>query len=245
MFLNFFEGVNSNYNTYGDLPVNIDGTGLDLKLNPGAGIFDTIISSSDTSFINYIKIEYDLSNVATKNGAIHFIENILELFRPGSRQVLLEFLEEPLIYQARQTPGNYRFDLEDREDFEVISWEGVEQIEYVNSATSLEGVWNRDYLEMEGEFSITYLTPQILPGNYIFQIKANDEYFNNAVIQVILDGERIGGNIDLSSNQSASSSFTRFTVGNVIFDNYENHSVTIQTLVPGRLTWDGIIFVPD
>jgi hypothetical protein len=89
-----------------------------------------------------------------------------------------------------------------------------------------------------------YVIPKILPGAYLLRIRANDEYYNNATIQVFLDGRSIGGNIDLSSNPNKSSSIQSFNIGQVEFDNYETHKLEIKTLIPGRFTWDGVQFDP-
>lgn len=243
-FLNDFEGVNTNYNTYASLPIRIDGTGLDLKLNSGVETFDTVFSGNDTIIINYVGINYEISNVTTKNGALHFVDNVLNLFKPNPIERIFQFLEDPVIASARQTPGNYTFDLEDLMEFKTIKWEGVEKLEYIYSSSTLTGIHGNDYLVIEGDFSITYEIPKMLPGSYNFLIRANDEYQNNATIQVFLDGKSMGGNIDLTSNPNKSSTVNNFPIGQVVFDDYEKHIIRIQTLIPGRFTWDAVYFTP-
>jgi uncharacterized surface protein with fasciclin (FAS1) repeats len=235
VFLNNFEGQNANYNTFSNLPVSVNGTGLDIKINAGSKIFDTLITGNDTTFIDYIPINYDLSNVITKNGSIHFIKNVMEQYRPRPRDYTFQFYEDPIIYSASQRPNTYYF--EEPEKFEKIHWQGTKYIKYVKLASSSE--YNGDdYLEIEGEFSITYEIPKILPGNYMLQIRTNADYYNNAFIQIYLDGKRAGGNINLTTGGS----YYTFDVNTVSFTNYEKHQLKIQTLIPGRLTWDCIIF---
>jgi uncharacterized surface protein with fasciclin (FAS1) repeats len=237
LFLNNFEGHNTNYNTFSDLPISVDGTGLDIKINSGAKIFDTLISGNDTSVIDFIMINYNLSNVQTKNGAIHSIKYVMDPYRPRPREYVFQFYEDPIIYAASQRPNTYEF--EDPEKFEKINWQGVKQIKYVKLATTSE-FNNDDYIEIEGEFSITYEIPKILPGAYKLQITANASYYNNAFIQVFLDDKRVGGNINLTSGQS----YYTYDINQISLVNYEKHLLRIQTLIPGRFTWDCVIFKP-
>jgi len=237
VFLNNFEGQNTNYNTFSDLPISVDGTGLDIKINKGSKIFDTLISGNDTSIIDFIMINYNTSNVITKNGAIHFIQYIMEPYRPKPRQCIFQFYEDPVIFSASQRPNTYEF--EDPEELEKINWEGVKNIKYVKLGSSSE-YYSDDYLEIEGEFSITYEIPKILPGLYMLQITANADYYDNAFIQIFLDDKRVGGNINLTSGGS----YYTFDINPIYFINYEKHQLRIQTLIPGRLIWDCVIFKP-
>ncbi|MCF8345804.1 MAG: fasciclin domain-containing protein [Bacteroidales bacterium] len=244
-FLNNFEGQNTNYNTYASIPLRINGLGLDLKINEGVAVFDSIITGNDTTIINYIGIEYDRSNVPTKNGAIHIINNVLELFRPNPIERIFQFWEDPVIADARKSYGEYRFDERDKSKFEYITWSGVDYIEYIYSATEIPNLWGSDYLQINGDFEITYMLPSILPGDYLLRVRANDEYISNATIQVFVDGNRVGGNVDLTGNPNPNSEITNFDIGQVAFENYERHEVTIRALIPGRFIWDAIYFVPN
>lgn len=237
-FLNDFEGEYTNYNTYASLPVSVNGKGIDIKINEGADIFDTLVSKNDTTIINFVRIDYDQSNVTSRNGAIHFIRDVMEPYTPRSVERTFQFYEEPLINTARQDPGTYLFD--DPGEFEVIKWHGVEEISYVKSSSNISGVWNDDYLEIEGEFSISYEIPKILPGIYMMKIRTNAEDDSNAIIQVFFDGKRVGGNIDLTTGNN----FISYDIGQLSFVNYEKHHLEIQTLIAGRLTWDAVQFVP-
>ena len=40
-FLDDFVGVNTNYTTYSEIPLNINGAGLDILINQGKEVFDT------------------------------------------------------------------------------------------------------------------------------------------------------------------------------------------------------------
>ena len=243
-FLNDFEGINTNYNTYGSFPLSINGTGIDIQINKGVDIFDSVIVGMDTTIIDFVRINYDQSNVLTKNGAIHFLRNILELYRPTPKFRRFEFYEEPLISAAEKQPNTYIFN-RNEDNFEVISWEGVgiDEILYVKSPANIAEIWNNDYIEIEGDFSIAYSIPRILPGKYMLQLKVNSNDNDNAFIQVYLDGQVIGSNIDLTKNPGAGDFYT-YDIGQVDFTNYEKHIIKIQTVIPGLFSWDGVNFQP-
>jgi uncharacterized surface protein with fasciclin (FAS1) repeats len=241
-FLNNFEGKNTNYNTYATFPISLNALGLEMLINKGAANFDTIINGNDTTIIDFVQINYDESNVLTRNGTIHFIMDVMEPYRPKPRAQTFEFYEEELISRWEKAPGDYEFN--DPSRFEVISWEGVEEVKYVKSASNLSGIWNNDYLEIDGDFIITYEMPKLLPGKYMLQIKANDEYYNNATIQVYLDGERIGGNVDLTENPNKWSSMNLYNIGQRNFTEFETHQLRIRSLIAGRFMWDGVRFEP-
>lgn len=241
-FINNLEGENSNYNTYGRFPITIDGTGLDIKINEGVTVFDSVFNKNDTTLIDYIRLNYDESNVSSKNGAIHFISNVMEIYRPKPQSQTYQFFEEPIINESSKTPNEYEF--EDKEDFEVISWEGVEKIEYVKSPSELAGIWNNDYLLIDGDFTISYQLPRILPGRYTLQIRANDADQGNATIEVFLDSTKVGGNFDLTSNINPGGIHANFNIGEVNLTSYEKHTIMIKALISGKFTWDALIFEP-
>lgn len=241
MFLNDFEDQNTNFNTYADLPVAVNATGIEIKINTGVEVFDTVVSGSGTRIIDYISIQYDNSNVLTRSGAIHVIDHVLELFKPKPQQRTFQFYEEPLIARASVSANNYEF--KDPGLFEVIGWEGVDKINYVKSPVDLPGVSNSDYLELEGAFSISYTIPKILPGNYTLRFKANSDNPDNAFVQLFVDGKRIGGNIDLTSAPGTQSFYT-YDIGQLSFIRFETHELQVKTLIPGRLQWDAIILQP-
>lgn len=235
-FLNSLEGTATNYNTFSDFPVYIDGSGLDLKINTGVEVFDTIYSQLDTTLINYIGINYDLSNVNTKNGAIHLITEIMEPFEPPLKSYLFQFYEEPLILSASQRPNSISFTKED--NFEVLHWEGAKYLQYTKTGGN-SGFYGDDYIQLDGDFTLTYKLPKIRPGTYQFFLHANTSSGNNAFIKVYLDGKRVGGTLDLTNGSSQT-----LNVSAVTFDIFKNHVVTIQTLIPGRLILDAVSFNP-
>lgn len=238
-FLNEFEGENRNYNTYGSLPIRIDGIGIDIKINEGVGVFDTIIGTNDTTIVDYININYDNSNIISQNGVIHLISNVMFLYKPSRSNRTFQFYEDPVIKKASSVYREHIFD--DPEIFSKLWWDGVEYITYLNSTVDINGCSNNDYLQIRGDFIITYEIPKILPGNYRLIINCDSRGNNNATIQVYLDGKKVGRDLNLTSG-ATSGEFANKLVGHVVFSNYDKHEVRIQPLINGIFIWDYIAF---
>lgn len=235
-FLDEFEETN-NYNTYANFPVQVN-TGLEIMINPGKDTFDIIIEGQDTTIINYVRLDMINSNILTKNGPLHLLRDILEVKSPSRVERTFQFYEEPQINDARNTTGEYVFS--NQEDLEVLSWFGPEYITYVKSTPIKAN--NNDYIELEGNFTINYEVPKILPGKYLIEFKAQANDNENANIQVAFDGKRLGSSFDLTSGGNP---YDVFTIGIVEFQNYETHTITVNALLPGKFIWDFVRFSPE
>jgi uncharacterized surface protein with fasciclin (FAS1) repeats len=239
VFLDEFE--TAIYNTYGDLPVSVD-YGLDIKFNTGTQLFDTVISGVDTLLIDYLMVDQDHSNILTKTGAIHQLDQILFPFLPGRKTKEYQFYEEYQINELRYTEGST--DIR-KEDLDVIELFGIDYLNYTNQASNIPGVSNNDYISMNGNFEFTYHMPQILAGAYEVSIVAHRNDRSNAVLQAYLDGNKLGSVLDLTSGSNANSDFSpAFVLGTIEFAEYSRHEIQLKTLVPGRLWLDRIEFIP-
>ena len=238
-FLDGFSG-SQNYNTYAIYPTYIS-AGLDLRINVGADTFGIEITDTDTTYINYIRIFYQESNILTKNGPIHKISDVMELYKPGRSQRTFQFLEESEIKEASITPGTYEFI--EPEEFELIKWSGVEELVYFKSSGSISASLN-DYLRIDGDFIIEYKMPKILPGKYKVSINTDALSNANSTIQVFLDDKRLGGNFNLTTGGSAGNSMALTEIGTVDFSSYREHTIKLRSLIPGVLIWDYVRFDP-
>ncbi|MCK4922259.1 MAG: fasciclin domain-containing protein [Bacteroidales bacterium] len=236
-FLDEFD-ESSNYNTYANFPVKIN-AGIEIKINPCSDTLDILIEDQDTTFLNYVRLDLIESNILTKNGAIHILLDILNLTNPGRTKRTFEFFEEPVIKELKGTPGEYEFT--NPEEMEVLFWMGADRLKYVKSGSSIP-TNNNDYIEIEGDFVIEYTIPAILPGLYEVELKTESSNNKNATIQIYVDGKRIGGNFDLKSGGKP---FDVFRVGSIEFLKYEEHTITVSSLMPGKLTWDFLRFTPE
>ncbi len=235
-FLDEFDETN-NYNTYSNFPVQLV-SDIEIKINPGKDTLDLIIEVQDTTVIDYVRLDMINSNILTKNGPFHILRDIMEVRIPNRTQRTFEFFEEPQINEVRKTTGEYIYS--DQSEMEVLSWFGPEYITYVKTTDIPAN--NNDYIVLDGNFTIEYIIPKILPGKYSITMKAESSSNDNANIQVAFDGKRLGSSFDLTSGGNP---YDVFTVGIVEFQNYETHKITVNSLLPGRFIWDFIRFTPE
>lgn len=240
-FLDDFVDNATNFTTYSNLPVNINGNGLDIAINRGKQVFDTIIVAGDTTIIDFIGFNYDASNVITQSGAIHFIDRIMTLKQPTRATVTFEFWDEPLFNEFRQQPGEYI--VEDPSTLRNITWEGPDLI-FIEEADTDHPAWGDDYLKLDGDFSIRYTTPKVVQGEYEVHIRGHAFSTLNALVEVYIDGKKIGGLLDLSEGGSANNPYRDFEIGIIDFNTYERHVVEIRSLIPGVFEWDYVRFEP-
>jgi uncharacterized surface protein with fasciclin (FAS1) repeats len=233
LFLSNFEEKITNYSTFGNVPVNINGKGIDLAINYG----DTIVSAkNDTLF--YLTFYYDDSNLLTQSGTVHLINQVMfPRKRSLASDQYFEFFEEPLFNQYREKAGEYL--VEDPALLQTITWTGGEdQLLFIKTDDPSEQAWNKDYVKMQGDFSISYQLPKIAQGNYLLNIRAHTYNTRNALVEVFFDGVKIGGLIDLSTGGTSYSPYSEIELGTVSLLSYESHVITVKSLIPGYFVWD-------
>lgn len=241
-YINDFESVATNYTTLSEVPLNVNGLGNDLLINKGKQVFDTIISGTDTTIIDYIGFLYDESNITTQTGAIHLIDRVLTQQEPSRAEVTFEFYEEPVLNEYRQKAGSYL--IEDKESLDNIDWEGVDLF-FTELGSQESSAWGADYLEMNGDFRISYQIPRIVQGKYKVFLGAQAFDSRNALVEVYIDGKKISSIVDLTTGGSANSPFIGKELGTIDFKKYETHKVEVIPLIPGRFLWDYIRFQPN
>ena len=240
-FLDAFEG-SGNYNSYAVYPVHVS-SGFDIKINPGVDSFGYQISGSDTTLIDYINIFFQQSNENTRNGPIHFISQVMELYKPSLSERTFQFMEEPLIFLAEASGREVEF--LDPTPFELIHWEGGERLLYAKLPGNVNLPLNGDYLNIEGNFTIRYKMPKVLPGLYRVELGVESNSDKNATVRVYVDGKRMGSNFDLTLGGTGNNPFVPLNIGTVEFSVYEAHEIVITTLIPGTLAWDFVRFIPE
>jgi len=240
-FLNdFVENIPTNYITHSEVPLFINGRGLEIAINKAKEVFDTLVNQGDTVIIDYVGFLYDESNVITQSGAIQFINQVLKQQVPSRANRSFQFFEEPLIIEYRLEAGEYL--IEDTSWLNLITWSGADLF-YVKSDDEESPAWSEDYLFMDGDFYISYTFPKLIQGKYTAYLGAEAFTPENALVQVYIDGKNIGGLVNLD-NSGNSGDFDQIELGDVNFLKYEDHTIEIRSLVPGRFTWDYILFEP-
>jgi uncharacterized surface protein with fasciclin (FAS1) repeats len=243
-FLDAFEGTR-NYNTFGSLPVRISAAArLRINNDPNFHVFDTIVSDTDTTYISFLEPLYNFSNVLTVNGALHFLNHVLYAYRPPAAALRFEFYEEPVINSLRNISNTHI--ITRQTSLSLISWDGPDQFIYYKAVPGVtERAENRDYLQIEGDFTIHYQIPRILPGRYLIVLRANSNNSDNAIVEVLIDNNKIGGNVNLTTGATGGQPYRIASLGTVEFINYEPHQVTVRSVLPGIFTWDYIEFIPN
>lgn len=240
-FLDYLEGRSTNYNTFADIPLTINGLGLDIVINKGKEVFETRIVGKDSTVIDYVGLFYDASNVNTQSGAIHFIDQILKPQIPSRAILNFEFWEEPALNEYRIEGGSFL--IENAKLLNYVKWSGA-KLFYVKSNDDTEASWNKDYFMINGDFKISYQVPKIIQGKYDVFLRADFFGAQNALVELYIDGNKIGGLIDLTKGGNATNPYLTFKIGSVDFNKYDSHIIEIQSLIPGRLKWDVIRFEP-
>ncbi len=241
-YLNNFEGKEaSNYSTFSEVPVRINGTGIDITINKGKEVFDTLVYQGDTTIVDYIGFIYDESNIITQSGAIHIIDQVMKQKAPSRAIQTYEFYGEPLLDEYRNEVGSFLID--DPKALKSIKWSGADLF-FVDLGDQESSAWSNDYLEMDGDFQITFETPKIVQGKYTAFLGAEQFNAQNALVEVYIDGKKVGGLIDLTTGGSSDYPFRKIKLGTIDFKKYSNHTVEIRPLIPGRFLWDYIRFEP-
>lgn len=245
-FLDEFEPSSSTqlsqvYETFSDLPISID-FGLDLKINVGTAIFDSIQNGLQTSYIDYILFDVDISNKLTKTGALHHLNQMLYPFLPERQLVTLQFYNDESVAAASQYEGTVRLP---EDELTAIELEGVDYISYSKESADVDGVSNRDYIYLYGNFKFTYHTPRLLAGKYKLVLvmhagpTASDFIFH-------FNGAKTGGIFRLYRESSSwlSGGQERIVLGEVKVNGYESQEMKFSAMSPGQLKIDRVIFEP-
>lgn len=243
----FLDEFSSNvYNTYGSSPVSVDLEDGILKYNKGVAIFDSVVTAVDTSYVDYLEVILGQSNIVTRNGAIHQLNHMLNTYKPGRKSITYEFHEDPIINLLKDREGVYRID-EDT-DLENISFSGVSYILYVKSESDIDRCSNNDYIQINGNFELTFKTPKVLEGRYSLKLVMERGYKYSPNIQAYIDDQKIGTVIDatvaIGHQENGFNINNNNAVGNVEFIDYTTHTIELRSIIPGSLKIDRIILQP-
>jgi uncharacterized surface protein with fasciclin (FAS1) repeats len=249
-FIDDFMELSSNYATFSDIPLNIDGLGIDIRINRGKTMFDTLIVGGDSVFINYVGILYDQSNVLTQSGVIHFINQVMGQVPPSRAEQTYELFDRPLFYEYNLEPGEYL--VMDSSSLNNISYSGTDLLyTKLDASEAPDNLWSDDYVTVEGDFTISFKIPKIVQGTYEIYMQADTYNSNGPAIDIYIDGKLIKGaldvpNADATNAATGDSPFREFLIGEVDIVRYEEHTITVKSLIPGKFSWDFIQFaIPE
>ena len=231
-----------NYSTMANVPLYINGltAGLDITINKGREIF--VSAKHDTT--DFVGILYDQSNVSTQSGAIHFVNQIMNPVLALQKEVWSEFWDENFVGPYRNVAASATYLLEDHTLLNHVTWSGA-TLTYIKSIDPTVRAWSQDWFLIDGDFIITYNVPSLVQGKYDVSIQADAFSLNNAVIEVSIDGVKIGGLIDLTKSGNATYPFYEFQLGSVSFQKYGGHAIQVKSMIPGIFKWDFVHFKPS
>lgn len=258
VFITDMSDGKTNYDTFTAYPLSItlsselsdaDDLSDGVAINVGHIIYDSIpiIGAKDTTYLyqDYISIYEAQSNTPTLSGVIHFVNEILVVntnVTPAAKT--FNFREDPAIQVAVNTFNTYQY-FED-EDLERFTFGGeLFYISYYRSDDEDERASGQDYLTMGGNYEISFRTTKLTVGDYDLNIRV-DVPKSSGLIEVYLDGKRIGTTINLNSLEAPNDnlSYSVITAGRVAIEGYEEHEVTLKAITPGSLVWDYLQFAP-
>ena len=239
-FLSDLAKENTNLSTMADIPIRINGTGLDMKINESPDlVFVEKYNTKDTT--HYVGLYYDQSNINTQSGPIHFINQILMPWIPPRAEQNYGFYEESLLNDYRALGGT--FPIETQTTLPDVTFSG-EELSYVKSMSTTQGAWSDDYMLIEGDFKVTYTIPKIIQGKYDVFLVCENFSKQNAIVEVYVDNIKLGDFVDMTKGTNATWPWGELKVGTINFTKYARHTVQVRSLIPGMFKWDLIRFKP-
>jgi len=231
-----------NYSTMADVPLYINGktAGLDITINKGREIF--VSAKHDTT--DFVGILYDQSNVNTQSGAVHFVNQIMHPVLAAQKDVTFEFWDENFVVSYRNVAASAEYLFENHALLNHVTWSGA-PLSYIKSVDPAETAWSKDWFQIEGDFIITYNVPSMVQGKYDIFLRADAFNTSNALVEVSIDGVKVGGLLDLTKSGTATNPWYDFALGSVSFTKYASHAVQVKSMIPGIFKWDYVHFKPS
>jgi len=173
------------------------------------------------------------SNIPTKNGAIHIVNDILPVTQPEPAEVLFETTS---FFDLQQTDGyqkHYMKWYDGENTFAKIHWEGdFLQYHYRPDA----GMMNHDAIRMTGFWTLSVTFPKVMKGKYRI-IFGQQPLGGESDFVVYLDGVRTPF---FYSGKSGGEQ----TIAEATFTQSAEHTVKIRAISYGFVFWDYVKFVP-
>ncbi|MFN8206352.1 MAG: fasciclin domain-containing protein [Bacteroidales bacterium] len=172
------------------------------------------------------------SNVPSKNGAIHTVNDMLPVVQPAPTKIILEttdYLELKMgdywgKYYARFTDG--------QNTFQKIKWEGDYLLYYYKNHDTGD-LTSDDCLSMSGFWTCEVTIPKIMKGQYSI---ASNLWANNIDYVVYIDGVKVA--------TVARATAARIPWCEVNWTKTEEHKIKVVNTTWGMLFWDTIELTP-
>jgi uncharacterized surface protein with fasciclin (FAS1) repeats len=173
------------------------------------------------------------SNYPSKNGAIHAVNDLLEVSQPPAAVFVFEPTSYFDIKQGDYYGKYYMKWFDGQNTFAKIKWEG-DYLQYYYKNHDTGKLLNSDCLNMNGFWWIEITTPKIMKGNY----RINGNIWSGWVdYDVYVDGVFTA---TIKRGDPAEST----TLAEVVWNKTSEHKVKLVAVSFGILFWDTLIFTP-
>ena len=202
----------------------------------------------------------DRYNIQLRNGFVHDIDGIWEIFEPESILTIVEptnFLQFQLIPEYRHlSSSRFAVGMEAKDYTPTITWKST-PTDKQNAV--LYSVWTKDaynykdqnkfiygdclWADLGPVGEVTVKTPPIAKGRYAVSILVKQLSKTGGFFQAFVDGEKVGG--VLAGNPGGVYDNTAdLPIETIVFEETKSHDITLSVVKPGELCWDLIRFVP-
>jgi uncharacterized surface protein with fasciclin (FAS1) repeats len=211
---------------------------LETKLYPILSYDNNISMTIDTDYkLNLLKktgkytgFIVESSNIPTKNGALHVINDLLPVIQPDPVTFIFDTCNQ---FELKQMDcyGKYYGKFYDQNTFKNVKFQGdFLQYYYKNHDAPVEV--NYDGWQMFGFGWIEITTPKIMKGHY----KVSGYLWGKPSYEVYIDGVK-KALIAVTDPDTP-------PWGEVTWDKTETHKIKIVTVTWGTTFWDTVIFTP-
>lgn len=198
--------------------------------NIKATVTDDYKLNMDAETEEYTGFFVEESNYPAKNGALHTINDLLEVETPSPTTIVFEVTDYFDLKQGDYF-GQYYMKWYDGENtFQYIKWSG-DYLQYYWKDHDTGTLLNDDCLNMLGYWWIEITTPKIMKGKY--QVSGNI-WQNQVGYEVFVDDERIG---IVNSGETPN-------LGSFNWEKTERHRIKLVAMQFGGLFWDTVTFTP-
>ncbi len=189
------------------------------------------------------KILSEYNNVIAKNGVIHAVNNIFDVYNPAPLYVMVPFIRD-CSYFPTCLGGLGMKTAEEQEAIPWLKWSPADMnVSIFNYSPLLSGATAISF-SMQPSSYVELTTPALFKGKYnvLFNYARNTGGAQN--VQPSIDGVDLGGVVNMQPTWNGVSSLQRRLLGTVTFYSISTHKVRFTALNIGTNRFDCLEFVP-
>ena len=185
-------------------------------------------NKQDSTYTTFI---VEGSNIPTKNGAIHAINDLLPVTNPEPNKIIFDTCDYFDVKQGDYYKKYYQKWYDGENTFEYVHWGGDYLQYYYKEAVSSQ--MNYDSWQMIGYWWIEITTPKIMKGNYTL----SGHTWYGRIADVYVDGVK-------TCHLGSDDSFNDIEWGDFNWDTTQRHKIKIVSTAYSTLFWDTIVLTP-